>query len=117
MPSSLLTLAGWSYGIAAVAYIALGMHLLLGRETGLRARILLWTSVCATASAVFTLLYVHTSRGSMLDAGSFAQVLAYAGWYAFLLSLLRPAKHERAPNAAYFYVFAALASAIIIWGL
>ncbi|HOM15350.1 MAG TPA: PEP-CTERM system histidine kinase PrsK [Rubrivivax sp.] len=94
MNSAGLGLAVWSYGLAGVAYSAFALHLLRAgtwRQPGQWASRLLLLAVAASAlwgwcgvadPFAATVLFIRL--------GAQADLLAYGGWFAFFLALLRP---------------------------
>ncbi|NDP41162.1 MAG: PEP-CTERM system histidine kinase PrsK [Aromatoleum sp.] len=89
--SALGNAALWSYGLAAVGFIAFAIRLALGWRSSLRALLLL-AAVLATAAWAacgFVVVY-HPGAASWLASVAF-DALRYALWFAFLGSLLKGA--------------------------
>lgn len=95
-----VSLATWSYGLAGIAYSAFGLHLLRSgawRPSGQRASRLLLAAVGATALwGWFGMADQFAATVLFIRLGAQADLLAYAGWFAFFLLLLRPAHNARA---------------------
>jgi len=88
-PSALTDFATWSYGLAAVGYLAFAVRMAVGWRHNLRATFLL----CATVATVLWSLgalggAVWNSSPSVL-ASNVADVLRYAFWFLFVGSLLQ----------------------------
>ena len=86
------TAAFWSFGLAAAGYALLALRMALGwkggpRGSGLLAVVLL-TIAWAGASAAFA----RTGVLGFLLASNVLDSLRYAGWFAFILSLLAAGK-------------------------
>ena len=115
MSSTQLTLIAWSYGLAGIAYLAMAARILLTREQTLRG----WALLAATGfSAIWGLSVVAAAHGApLLLVATLSDTLAYAGWYAFLLLLIR---QHRAPDGvakSQFTWLPAIAGAVALWGL
>ena len=117
MNPNLTTVAAWSYGLAAVAYGALGLYLMPGSRGGSR-RLSLFIAVALTAAwALLNLAGVLEQAPMLLALGVVADTLRLGAWYAFLLlpiALPQSADRERTPRAMWLVVPAA---SLVVLGL
>ena len=95
-----LSLAAWSYGLAGVAYAALALYLLCSdawRLPGQRASRLLLAAVVASALwGWFGVADQFAATVLFIRLGAQADLLVYAAWFEFFLTLLRPHPNARA---------------------
>jgi putative PEP-CTERM system histidine kinase len=83
-----LTVASWSYGLAAAAFGAFALRMVLGWRGGVRASLLLATIV-ASASWAGSELALASWPSALTWVGSRTlDTLRYAFWFAFLFSLV-----------------------------
>lgn len=120
-PAALTT---WSFGAAGAAYTALALHwwrLGYGRTAGPPAS--RWLLAAAGATALWGWLGLadqFTTRVFFLRLAALADLVAYAGWFAFLLELLRPRSSDRpAAGVAWLAPVAGLAvlAGLVLQGL
>jgi len=94
MDDHTVTLAAWSYGLAGAAYTALALHLVrIGywRMPGqAAARLLLAAAFASALWGWFGLADQFARTVLFMRLGAFADLAAYACWFAFMLMLLRP---------------------------
>lgn len=97
MEPSLSTAPLWSYGIAAISYLAFSLHLLRWRHGNLRDPVDI-TLLCAIA---FTALWAAEGFLLALKPASYVAIalqvfdsLRYGAWYAFAIALLRTARMQ-----------------------
>jgi putative PEP-CTERM system histidine kinase len=99
MDSADLTLTSWSFGLAGAAYTAFALRLLqLGFWQPSRrdaSRLLLGAVVAAALWGWLGLADQFATKVLFMRLAAFADLLAYALWFAFLLRLLRPVSGER----------------------
>ncbi len=116
MNSSNSTVASWSYGLAALCYVALTAHLLLRRtaSAGISEKALTAAVAACGAWGIAGLLVALTGTALLFQIHRVLDVIVYASWYAFLFVLLRLAPSRKtgdrrwlAPVGA-FLVIAAL---------
>ena len=102
MPSSGLALIAWSYGLTGVVFSAFAVHLFrLGYARAPRSRASLALLAAVLSSALwawFSLVDQFSNDVVFRVLGVGADVLRYAGWYAFLLVLLRPVGSDGASS-------------------
>ena len=100
MDTENLVLSVWSYGLAGLVYSVFALSLL--RRGYLRApregaRLALVAAVLASAVWGWLLVaFLLDNRHLLSWVSSFADLLRYAGWYVFLLALLRLRHQENA---------------------
>lgn len=91
------TIAAWSYGIAAAAYLALALRMVIGWRRGTRAHLLMLAALATTiwaAAALADVLLDSTETRLLSRAADF---LRYGAWIGFVASLLAFASNaERA---------------------
>jgi putative PEP-CTERM system histidine kinase len=113
-----LSLAAWSYGLAGVAYAALALYLLRSdawRLPGQRASRLLLAAVVASALwGWFGVADQFAATVLFIRLGAQADLLVYAAWFGFFLTLLRP--HPNARAAAGSAGLAWVAAAAVLAG-
>ena len=82
--SEFATAAAWSYGAAALGYLAFAIRVAFGSLKNPRARLLiaalLVTAVWATACVIFA----ATGSVSAMRASVIADACRYAAWFAFV---------------------------------
>jgi putative PEP-CTERM system histidine kinase len=106
MDSGPMALTAWSNGLAGVAFSAFTLHLLsLGYGRGLGRAAARWLLVAVAATALWGWLGLADQFAAtvlFIRLGALADLLAYAGWFGFLLALLRPMSGEpRAGGSAW----------------
>ena len=82
------TIAAWSYGIAAAAYLALALRMVIGWRRGTRAHLLMLAAFATTiwaAAALADVLLDSTETRLLSRAADF---LRYGAWIGFVASLL-----------------------------
>lgn len=87
------SLIAWSFGLAALGYLALTIYLFsFGKEwrESVRAKRIVVASVISALWAAFTLLAMQGGNPLPTIASAFLDVCRYGLWYAFLLSILAP---------------------------
>ena len=117
MSSSHATVIAWSYGLAGLLYALFALRNAYGDRT-LKSSLLLWTSAWTAVWGFSVAIAVVTRATWLASVGFAADVLVYAGWYAFLLALLSTA--QRADSARRPYqsgALVALAVAVVASGL
>jgi putative PEP-CTERM system histidine kinase len=121
-------LSAWSYGLAAVVYSALGIHLWRaegGRRVGHGAARWLLLAVVATALwGWFGVADVFASTVLYLRLGAIADLFAYGAWLAFLGGLLKSNAQTGPvsvrllkPAAAIALLAAAIFQVMVIFGV
>jgi len=94
MEPALSTAPLWSYGLAAVSYLAFALHLLRWRHGNLRDpidRALLGATLATTLWAAEGFLLALQPLSFLFIAQAVFDSLRYAGWYVFSTLLLRTA--------------------------
>ncbi len=128
-PSTLATLAAWSYGIAALVYVAFSVRMAVSWRRSARA-LLLFLATLVTAVWAAT-----AGVGALLDAPVMpylfgaTDALRYAAWLAFVANLLsgrrdasqaknaaRPVPHWAVPHWAYALAGAGLLASFVFAG-
>lgn len=85
------SLISWSFGLAALGYMALTVYLFsFGKEwrDSARAKRVVVASIISALWAACTLLAMHGGKPLPTIASAFLDVCRYGVWYAFLLSIL-----------------------------
>jgi len=98
--SNLLTAASWSYGLAAAAFGAFALRMVLGWRGGLRATLLLATIVASALWAGSELALALWPSVLTWVGSHTLDTLRYAFWFAFLFSLVAGAAEYAARNGA-----------------
>lgn len=104
----------WSYGLAAVSYLAFALHLLRWRHGNLRDmvdRALLGAALATVLWAAEGFLLALQPLSFLFIAHAVFDSLRYAGWYAFSILLLRtatPTRMRGRPFLAHWPLFVAL---------
>ena len=78
----------WSYGIAAAAYLALALRMLLGWRRGARVRLLLLATIATTLWAATALAFAISDSPGIRLLATEADVLRYCAWIGFAGNLL-----------------------------
>jgi putative PEP-CTERM system histidine kinase len=102
MEPTLSTAPLWSYGIAAISYLAFSLHLLRWRHGNLRDPVditLLFAMAATTLWAAEGFLLVFRPASHVAIAHQVFDSLRYGAWYAFSIALLRTAKIQNGPTA------------------
>src|SRR5574337_1544244 len=88
-------LAAWSAAAAGAAYTAFALYLwrvgYLRPDARSASRLLVAAAAATAAWGWLGVADTFTTKVLFLRLGGFADVLAYGFWFAFLVSLLRPA--------------------------
>ena len=82
----------WSYGIAAVGWLLLALRMALGLRHSGRGALLLGIAVLMALWAGMGALFGVSGQRNVLFAFNVADVLRYAGWFAFMVALLSSGK-------------------------
>lgn len=101
MEQSLSTAPLWSYGIAAISYLAFSVHLLRWRHGNLRDPVdisLLFASAATALWAAGGFLLALKSLSYLAIAHNIFDGLRYGAWYAFTILLLRTATAQNGPT-------------------
>ncbi|MCX7893881.1 MAG: PEP-CTERM system histidine kinase PrsK [Burkholderiales bacterium] len=80
--------AAWSYGLAAVVFVAFAVRLALGWRGGARSRLLLATIGASALWAVASAAFSINGQAWAWQAARLADGLRLAGWFVFLLFVL-----------------------------
>ena len=86
--SNLLTAAIWSYSLAAAAFCAFALRMMLGWRGGLRAVLLLSATVASTLWAAAELTLALWPSATTWVASNSLDTVRYTLWFAFLYSLV-----------------------------
>ena len=86
--SDLATVGIWSYGLAAVGFLAFAVRLMLGWRPGIRAALLLAATVVTALWAVAGAAVAYRPGYELWLGSTVADTLRYAVWFLFLGSLL-----------------------------
>jgi putative PEP-CTERM system histidine kinase len=100
MEPSFSTAPLWSYGIAAIAYLAFSVHLLRWRHGNLHDPVditLLFASMATVLWAVEGVLLAFKPVSYVTIAHQVFDSLRYGAWYAFSILLLRTATVQNSP--------------------
>ena len=109
----------WSYGLAGLLYLAFAAVLAVKRDRGLREWILLGTIVCSAIWGMSMAGSVLLRAPALASVSVVLNLLAYGGWFAFLLSwITRPveAVGETKTSRRNSWLVP-IAIAVIAWGL
>ena len=106
-----ITAAVWSYGIAAVGYLAFALWVLRRWRASAGATWLLGATVGTALWAILGIARVLDLRASIGLAASAADTLRYAAWFVFLAALIRPA---RLPREVVWVAAAGLLSSLLL---
>ena len=87
--SAFATAAVWSYGLAAVAYIAFAIRLALGWRPSTRAMLLMAATLATALWAVSGAAVARWPSSAAWPAANAFDTLRYGIWFAFLATLLR----------------------------
>ena len=110
-------LIGWSYGLAGALYLVFALAIALKRERGLREWILLAALLFSSAWGLGTAGYVALRVPALGFVAPLFNLLAYAGWYALLLSwFARPNRDVGAAGRPSTWLLP-IAVAVILWGV
>jgi putative PEP-CTERM system histidine kinase len=121
--TALATAGLWSYGLAAAAFVAFALRLVLGWRPSPRAALLLAATLASALWAATGAAYAEWRNAGTWQVSLVCDVLRYALWLAFVASLLRAApspgtvenRSTGVPRAAIALLAAALvASAILL---
>jgi hypothetical protein len=85
---TLLIAALWSYGFAAAAFCVFALRMMLGWRGGVRAKLLLATSVASALWAGAEALLALRPDGSVAVAPSILDMARYTLWFTFLYNLV-----------------------------
>ncbi|MEW6513485.1 MAG: XrtA/PEP-CTERM system histidine kinase PrsK [Pseudomonadota bacterium] len=99
METPLSTAPLWSYGIAAISYLAFSLHLLRWRYGNLRDPVditLLFAMAATTLWAAEGFLLAFKPASYVAIAHQVFDSLRYGAWYAFSIALLRTARMQNA---------------------
>ncbi len=100
MTASTFTIAAlWSYGLATAGFAVFAIRLAVGRNTGVRARLLLAATIVSALWAASGAVVVKWPSSDLWLASVACDALRYAVWYAFLLVVLQGAPNERTAAA------------------
>lgn len=100
MEPTLSTAPLWSYGIAAISYLAFSLHLLRWRHGNLHDPVditLLFAMAATTLWAAEGFLLAFRPASYVAIAHQVFDSLRYGAWYAFSITLLRTAKIQNGP--------------------
>lgn len=117
MDASNSTIAWWSYGLTALSYFALTVHLLLLQRTGNSASAMRALAAATTASSAWGIggfLVAFAASGALRDIHRVLDVILYAAWYTFLLVLLRSSPSRTNGGTGWL---AAVGAAVILFGI
>ncbi len=89
MDLSTPSLAAWSYGLAAAAYVLLALRFGSSARSGLRGAVLVVALVLTALWAATGWGFALWRQGALLISVNVLDVLRAAGWQAFLLLMLR----------------------------
>ncbi len=88
-PSAFATFAIWSYGLAAVGYLAFALRMALGWRRSLRAMLLLGTALATVVWALAGVALGVWMSPAALVASNAADAARYAFWFLFIGNLLQ----------------------------
>lgn len=95
----------WSYGIAAAGWLLLALRMALGLRRSGRGTLLLGIAVIMALWAAMAALFGVTAQRNILFAVNLADVLRYAGWFAFVVALLAGARGNTMASALPRWVY------------
>lgn len=94
------SLAAWSYGLAALAFLAFSVQLSLSWRGGLRGSLVLSAVVLTTLWLGFSFVFVLSGGGAYWLVAGIADVLRQGAWFALLIALLNlPTIPDESPGA------------------
>ena len=100
-PTVFATAATWSYGVALALYAGLAIRMVLGWRRSSRGAALLFAVLATAAWAGACLFLGRSLDANALLAANIADMLRYAGWLGFMITLLHAARPaEQNPQAA-----------------
>ena len=110
------TIVVWGYGLAGALYLLFALRVALARQRNARALALLVATAATAVWGVGTAASIALASVWLALVGVVADVVCYAGWYAFLFALLRnPEQANGAPARGNWLV--PFAVAVIGWGI
>jgi putative PEP-CTERM system histidine kinase len=95
---ALVTVAAWSYGIAAAGYLALALRIAQGWRRSPRAALLLLATLATATWAAINVAFVLLESPGLLLAANAADALRYGAWYGFVGNLLAATKSGGRPG-------------------
>src|SRR5581483_6951864 len=110
------TLIAWSYGLAGALYVLFALRIALARKRGAGALALTIASAATGVWAITTAASLAISSVTLFVASLITDIVSYAGWYAFLAVLLRPAGTAARSSAVASWLLP-VATAVIAWGI
>ncbi|WP_263771548.1 XrtA/PEP-CTERM system histidine kinase PrsK [Propionivibrio soli] len=90
MEASRETITAWSYGLAGCIYAGFAIYLGAGWRNTLRSRAMFLAAILCAVWGMSGLVFAITGLSLLLGASLLADVFRFAGWYFFLLILLKP---------------------------
>lgn len=90
MEASRETITAWSYGLAGCIYAGFAIYLGAGWRNTLRSRAMFLAAILCAVWGMAGLVFAITGLSLLLGASLLADVFRFAGWYFFLLILLKP---------------------------
>ena len=115
-----VTIARWSYGVAAVGYLLFAARAAIGVRARARGWLLLGALVATAAWAGISWLRASDGRRFVLLAADFASAARYGLWFAFIAvvlarpSLSAPARHI--PRRVFYPTALALGASVVFGG-
>lgn len=110
------TIVAWSYGLAGALYLLFALRVGLARQRNPRA---LTLGVATAATGVWSLVTaasIALASSALVLLSVAADVLSYAGWYAFMFALLRNSDGGNGTSLRNNWL-APFAVAVIAWGI
>src|SRR3954454_15573021 len=109
------TIVVWGYGLAGALYLVFALRVALARQRNARALALMVATAATAVWGIGTAASIALASVGLAFVSVVADVVCYAGWYAFLFALLRnPEQANGAPRGNWLVPFAV---AVIAWGI
>jgi putative PEP-CTERM system histidine kinase len=110
-------ITAWSYGLVGCVYAAFALYLFAGWRTGLRRGALLIAVVLCALWGISGLAFALTGQRVYLAANLFADTFRFAGWYLFILVLLKPDPQDGGSRQLRLPWLAGIAITLLIIGI
>ena len=117
MDASSELISVWSYGLAGCVYALFAIYLASNWRADLPNRSLLVAIVLSAVWGLSGLGFALTEEQVFLAGSLFADLLRHAGWYFFLLVLLRPETKEPGPLPLRLQSLIGIAAALFVVGV
>ena len=117
MDASSELISVWSYGLAGCVYALFAIYLASNWHADLPNRSLLVAIVLSAVWGLSGLGFALTEEQVFLAGSLFADLLRHAGWYFFLLVLLRPETKEPGPLPLRLQSLIGIAAALFVVGV